>query len=320
MRISDLIKFFFLFFCFSTVVLGQKKQILLNVSVLNYEKETVKDLKRENFRLYENDKPVEISYFSNEKSPISAGILIDVSQSVRDGSVLCRQGILNFLGNSDAGNEYFVTAFGRKVDLLSDFADTDETIKIVGKSPYFSIAQKSGETALFDVVKSGIENFSKAKNQRKILFILWDEGDKYPTGSFKELEKIVKEKNIAVYSISCRSAYGVLATTNFDLNKLAEISGGKSISYENQGTVRYRSKLYPARDLFMLKFSELADQLQNQYVIGFEPNLENSDNKWRKMEVKLELEKELKKKTGAATVFHRKGYYPLSEVVTSSQY
>lgn len=54
----------------------------------------------------------------------------------------------------------------------------------------------------------------------------------------------------------------------------------------------------------MLKFSELADEIQKQYVLGFKPDLENKDNKWRRIEVKLEIQKEFKKQIGTTSILY----------------
>lgn len=251
MKVFSLIKFALLLFVFSIFVAGQEtkevakqKQVLLNVSVFNYKSEIVKNLKRENFLLYENNKSVEISYFNDQSSPISVGFLIDVSQSMRGRTDLYREGILTFLEKSGLKNEYFVAAFSGEVKLLSDFTDANETSRVISASPYFSQRQKRGETVLSDAVNFGIERLSKSKNRKKVLLILWDNDDKYPSGSYKKLEELVREKDITIYPVHSDSSYNILPTTNFDLEKLAEISGGKPIRYEAGEVIRYRSKLY----------------------------------------------------------------------------
>lgn len=315
----NLAKITFLLVCFSVFVLGQEpktivpeKQILLNVDAFNFENGIAKDLKKEDFRLYEDNKPVEISYFSHEDSPISVGFLIDVSLSMSYGVDLSRQAILRFLEKSNSKNEYFTVAFSKKVNLVSDFTSRDETTEFIRASPYFTTKPKPGATVLYEAIKFGLENFSKAKNRRRVLFIFWDVSDIYNSGSYKELTRLVKEKNITVYPVGCAPTF---ETNTDNLCELAEISGGKFFRRKNlSDDLDLQLKL--PKESFEERFSRVADQLQNQYTIGFKPSLDNNDDKWRKLKVEIVTPKEFKKKFGAINTAYRKGYYPNSEVVT----
>lgn len=323
MKVLNLTKFVLMLMLFSVFVSGQgkketltDKQFLLNAGVTDYEGKIVKGLKKENFRLYENNKPMEISYFSDENSPMSVGFLIDASRAMGVGIDWCRESALAFIEKSNSENEYFTTAFSKEVNLVLDFADAAETEKIISASPYFTNTPKRGQTALYEAIKSGIENLSKAKNRRRVLFILSSGSSNYSSSvDYKEVEKLVRERNITVYPVNCRASY---PGDGIYLTELAEISGAKLFYLGNKEPIEYDSKFYSNREYFKLRFSKLAEQMQNQYVIGFKPNLESKDNKWRKLEIKLEIQKELRKQINAPSVNHRKGYYPLSEAATSN--
>lgn len=324
MKILNLTKLILTLIVLSVFVSGQEKkdasadrQVLLNASVYNSEGKIIKDLKKENFQLYENDKPVEISYFSNENFPISVGILIDVSRSMGEGVDISREGILSFIEKSNLENEYFTVVFSRNINLVSDFTNADKISKIISESPYFTKTPKPGELALYDAIKFGMENLSKAKNQRKVLFVFWNARKDYSPGNYKEIEKLVREKNITVYPVYCGLGSDVYSNDLAE-PELAEISGGKTIFYEGGQSIDYQSRFYSPKEYFNLQFSKLADRLQNPYVVGFKPNLEGKDNKWRKLEIKLELPKELRKQTGKTFVLHRTGYYPSSNMVTGN--
>lgn len=323
MTILNLARLISLLVVFSIFASGQEKdetiankQVLLNVTIVNRDEEPVKDLKAENFRLYEGKKPLEISYFSNENDPISVGFLIDVSPSMGGYADLGRKGILALLEKSNSKNEYFVVAFGEKVELLSNFADLTQTMKVVSASPYFSKKQE-GQTAFYDAVALGIDNLSKAKNQKRVLFIFGDGTDSKSSKTYKEIEKIIKEKNIIVYFVGFgdKENYAYGSTPD----KMARVSGGTAIyprfASIGGGVSLYRSKLLPRDEVFIRNLLIFADQLQNQYVIGFKPIFSDNDNKWRSLEIKLEIQKELRKKIGTIHIRHREGYYPISEIV-----
>lgn len=325
MRFLYLTRLILLVFVFSISAFGQEKiesaankQVLLNVTVINIDDEPIKDLKGEHFRLYEDKKLLKISYFSNENSPISVGFLLDVSPSMGTAVDLCREGILAFLEKSNSKNEYFVAAFSKTVDVLSEFADSKKTIEVVRASPYFSKSH-GRQMVLYDAIVLGIENLSKAKNQKKVLFVFGDGEDSKSSKTYKDVEKIVKEKNIVIYFVGLARLDDLERyTSQLPFQKITEVSGGKAFylyDYGQNNIVFYRSKLYSRREFFILKFSKFADQLQNQYTIGFKSNLDSKENKWQNLEIKLEIPKEIRKKTGQTFVRYRRGYYPLSEVV-----
>ena len=200
--------------------------------------------------------------------------------------------------------------------MLSEFADSKQTIEVVRASPYFSKSH-GDDTSLYDAIFLGIENLSKAKNQKRILLVFGDGEDNNSQKTYKDVEKLIKEKNIAVYFINFAdlNKHG----SSSPLENIVKIFGG-SVIYTDyskviNGKIRYRSEFYSPHDYFLLSFSEFADKFQKQYVIGFKPNLDNKENKWRDIEIKLEISKEIKKKIGLAKVQHREGYYPFSEIV-----
>jgi von Willebrand factor type A domain len=322
MRILQLTKLLLVVGVFSVISYGQenikvakKGQILLNINALNEFDEPINDLKSENFNVFIDKKPVEILSFNSENSPASIGFLIDNSRSMEGATDLSREGIITFLEASNPKNEYFVSAFNREVKPLSDFTDSEEMKKIISNNPYLLEMPKNGGTVMYDAIIAGIEKLAQSKNRKKVLFVFWDAGDTYSLGNYKKVEKLVKEKNIIVYSI----AYDDQALVEGQTDELAEISGGAAIYSSGRAqklkTIVYRSKYYSPYELFLLDFSKIADQLQHQYTIGFNPDLDGDKNKWRKLEVKIGPQKELRKKSNVTKLVYRKGYYPFSEIV-----
>jgi hypothetical protein len=229
--------------------------------------------------------------------------------------------MLAFIEESNPQNEYFVTAFGTQIDVLSEFISADQATKIIADSPYFAKSQKKGETVLYDAIISGFEKLAKAKNRKKALFVFCDIDEDYTSGRYKELEKLVKEKNIVLFL----TGYNGFASGTA-LENLAERTGGTSYYSEfgmnefslKQPRVFYRSKYYTPREMFFMRYEKIARRLKNLYTLGFDSSADDGKNKWRNLEVKLEIEKEIKKKAGSTEILFRKGYYPLSELVISN--
>lgn len=308
LRLFSLLKIISLICAFSLLVCAQdgNNHYLLNVGVTDYGRNIVKDLKKENFLLFENNKPVEISYFSNEDVPLSVGFLIDASQSMGSGINTCREVAINFIEKSNPANEYFTVAFDTKVTLVSDFSNMGDTEKIISDNQRFLEKPKPGETLIYQAMELGIENFEKAKYQKKILFIFLDAGDNYNSGKYDEIKKMIRTENITLYVIGCSKNR---PSFDYKFEVFSEISGGRIIYNINSFSVYSSGEFIGNKEDFLNRFSKLAEEIRNQYTLGFTPGKDNP-NKWRKLKVKVKVEKELKKKLINTFPAHREGYYP----------
>jgi len=235
MNISPFVKWLLLVSLFANVVCGQEniadKQVLLSVRVVDTDRVAVTDLKKEYFRVFENKKPLEISHFSFENSPLSIGILLDVSPSMGGSLDAARRHILAFLEKGNSANEYFLAAFNKKVDVLSDFAKADVIKDVVRASPYFSKGQ-GNDSALYDAIFVGMESLSKAKNRKRVLLIFTDGNDNKSSKSYKEVQKLLKEKNVDVYFLNYHD-FDVYAGSYSPLQKLEDLLIGSVLYFGN---------------------------------------------------------------------------------------
>ena len=312
MKILNFTGLILLLLVFSIFASGQEKiesatnkQVFLNVTVVNVDGEPVTDLKAEHFRLYEDKKPLKISYFSKENSPVSVGFLVDVSPSMiinfRNNKInrinWGRQTALDFLRESHKDNEYFLITYGGKI-LQSDFLNGDEMAKAIKTDSNF-ITPKEVLSEMYDAMSLANEKLSKAKNQRKILFILSDEQDGQLGDYYKKIADLVKKNGVIVFSLAINDPTAPNDFLNFsDLAyrlDLVELIGGVSaLSKDLKQSLAFAANI--------------AKELQNQYIIGFVPNASEKSNKWRKLEIKVEMSKEERKKHGKIFVRHRQGY------------
>lgn len=296
-------------------------EVFFSVTAVNEEGDPVVGLKRESFRLFVDKKPLSLSSFAFEDGPISIGFLIDVSPSMSGSGVNSfREGVLSFLEKSNSNNEYFVSAFHDKVEKLLGFANRKDTETVISSSPFFK--KKHGrQTVLYDAISDGIDMLSKAKNRICALVILSDGQDSNSAATYRDIERLVTEKKVIVYFAATEEAAGLgMHTFPSRITKIAEISGGRTFfpldPHLVRGKIFYRAKIVSESEYRDLVFSHIANELQNQYILGFrsEPDM---NNKARKIEVKLELSKEEKKRMGRIYIRHRQEYSPSFELVVS---
>ena len=124
----------------------------VSVVLVSSDRERLQDrpvtsLQKQDFALFESDKPQEIQYFSAEDSPISVAILLDVSKSMSDKIDTERDAIVEFFNNANPGDEYFAITFSDRPSLL---ASSTQSIDELQRK--LMTIEAGGPTAMLDAV------------------------------------------------------------------------------------------------------------------------------------------------------------------------
>src|ERR1700674_2336726 len=147
-------------------------EVLLHASVIDDKQHMVTTLDRNAFTVFEDGKPQNIISFHHEDIPVSIGILIDNSGSMREKRSKVNQAALNLVRSSNPKDEVFVVNFNDEYYLDQDF--TNDLLKL---KEALEKTDARGGTALFDAVVASADNFKNARLERKVLFVVTDGDD-----------------------------------------------------------------------------------------------------------------------------------------------
>jgi len=258
--------------------------VLVPVSVSDPVTRFITGLKKENFRVLENNVPQEIEYFYSEDAPISVGVIFDTSSSMAGAVNDARQAVVEFMKTSNPDDEFFLISFSNTPRLLRDFTERHENIQseLVYTVP-------TGQTALLDAIYLGMSKMQNAKYPRKALLIISDGGENHSRYTPSEIQKVVREADVQIYAIG-------IAGADYEpgfLRAITEGTGGRAFG---------GSDLVDTAE-------KISIELRNQYVIGYSPRNLVHDGKWRKIRVNLRAPKGLP----PLRVSARAGYYVPSE-------
>jgi Ca-activated chloride channel family protein len=134
----------------------------------------VPGLTKEDFALFEDDKPQAVSLFYNERVPASVGIAIDTSGSMQGEKFdVARNALDRFLGQLlDPTDEIFLYRFDDEVQLLEGWTSSRELLtRALGR-----IAPR-GATALYDAIAQAVPLAQTGRNRKKALVIISDGND-----------------------------------------------------------------------------------------------------------------------------------------------
>ena len=277
--------------------------VLLPVSVRTKKGKYVAGLRRQNFTLIDEKAPQEISFFSNDNSPMSIGIVFDASGSTRGSDsekkyratklpLLLGQ-LKQFLQDSNPGNEYFLIGFNSSPQLLSDWTSDSNSLL----EPLTKVLPKDN-SAFFDAAYLALTKVTQGKYRKRALLMLTDGEDNISHYSFKELAKGIQETDVSIYAVGPESrADSLSVASQAMLEELCNLSGGAAFFPTNK-----EKNLTPL-------FASIALGLRDQYLLGFVPKHPADHSKWHKLKVKLSLPPDAPKDANDWEVRARQGYY-----------
>lgn len=246
--------------------------VTLTVSVTDNHGRYVSGLSKNDFTVSDNKVPQEISFFSDADSPVSVGIVFDVSGSMSGKKIKqAREALSGFIQTSHPQDEYFLIGFNSQPQLLLDKTrDGDAVIKRL------SFVEPRGSTAIYDASYLALERVMRGAYPRRAILIISDGEDNDSRYKFSELRRSLRESDVIVYAIGVRgratgkwSRYG-----DHVLDELASISGGKAFFPRNS------ARLNEALE-------QIALELRHQYSIGYRPSNFAADGKWHRVKVKV---------------------------------
>jgi Ca-activated chloride channel homolog len=242
------------------------KVVQIPVTVTDPIDRPIEGLRKEDFRLFEDDVEQKIIYLSGEDAPASVGLIFDASGSMRAKMETSVAAVEQFFRTTLPGDEFLLVRFSDKPVLITGF--TDDTHEISG---WLHSIRAGGWTALHDAIYLGIQKMKAARNSRKALFILSDGGDNNSRYSAPEIRDLVREADVRVYSIGL--LLGMLQGGRF-LEKISEETGGRMIR------VRKLDELPEA-------IEKLSRDLRSQYLLGYYSTNAQNDGRFRRVRVQV---------------------------------
>ena len=286
------------------VIKTEVNLVNLFATVRDKKKHIMTGLKKEDFRVLENEQEQKIAFFSSEKTlPITLGLLIDTSRSEENRLPAEQEAATRFLNQVlRKGDEAMVISFGADVDLLSDFTDdraqlnrairsariNAPTVTMTNPGPLPPESRTRGlvGTAFYDAIWVACGEKLATEAGRKAMVIITDADDQGSKVRLEEAIEAAERTNAAVHILLVHDpGYGWRPDV---AHKIADQTGGRVIE------VSSKKHLQEA-------FDQILEELRTEYTLVYDPTNASRDGTFRKIKVET-TDRELK-------VLARKGYY-----------
>ena len=281
-----------------TVFHSDTRLVVCHTTVVDHSGHLVDHLGKEAFSVFENNVRQEIKVFKHEDIPISMGLVIDSSGSMRNSNK--RAGVqaaaMALIRASNPDDEVFVVHFNDETyfdnpggkDFLTKPADMEVAL---GKT------EPAGGTAMRDAVQLAIGWLRKAHKEKKVLVVVTD-GEDNASSEDNSLENVVRsarQNEVLIYSVGLLSEedHKAAANARHQLNELTEATGGEAFYPREIAEVDPIAR-------------QVARDLRSQYTIEYTPSNPAMDGTFRRIRVAV-------KGPGSPTARTRTGYYATPE-------
>src|SRR5712691_2943551 len=245
--------------------------VVLHTTVLDDRGRFADGLKQENFRILEDKVEQKLSVFKREDIPVSMGLVIDNSGSMRDKRPRVNQAAITLVEASNPQDEAFVVNFND--DFYLDL-DKDFTSSIPELKEALERIDSRGSTAMRDAILGSLDHLKKASKDKKVLLVVTDGEDNASRNSLEKMIREVQKTDTVIYTI------GLLGQENRKeakrarkaLEQIAAASGGLAFFPENVDDVHNICE-------------QVAHDIRNQYVLAYYPTNTNRDGTFRAIHV-----------------------------------
>jgi Ca-activated chloride channel homolog len=265
------------------------ERVVLHATVEKRNGVHVSGLTQENFQVYEGRVLQQIKSFIHEDIPVTVGLVVDNSGSMRPKLADVTAAALAFARSSNPDDEMFVVNFNEKVSFGLP-ADTPFTDQVPQLELALSRINADGRTALYDAVAAALDHLKKAHRDKKVLIVITDGGDNASAQTLDAVTVMAIKSDAIVYAI------GLFDEVDPDRNpralkRLATATGGEAFLPESLQEV-------------MPVCEHIAHDIRTQYAITYLPANQKQDGSYRTIQVKAKAPG-----YGRLAVRTRPGYY-----------
>ena len=232
------------------------ENVTLPVTVMDERRHLVTNLQKNDFVVYDDGQPQQIIECRREDIPVSIGIVVDNSGSMREKRAAISKAVVNLIRSSNPLDEAFVVNFNDDYWLDQDFTGN---VNLMHEA--LDRLDSRGGTALYDAVIASADHLAKAaKREKKVLLVVTDGEDNESRESLEQAIRAVQDENgPTIYTIGILGKEGRQHRAKRALEALSLQTGGVAFFPRNLEEVDEISQ-------------QVAHDIRNQYNIVYKPN------------------------------------------------
>jgi VWFA-related protein len=239
--------------------------VQVTVTVSDGHGHFVRDLPQSAFRVFEDTRPQSITHFASEDVPLELVVAVDVSGSMTPAMPTLKKAVKEFLTAVPPADQVTLLGFNDNI-----FALTRKTTNPADRVKAVDRLASWGSTALYDVILRGVDMLGRQAG-RKALIVFTDGEDQGSHAAITDVERRLQSSDVTLYMIG--QGRGVtMDSLKAIMHRLSAPTGGRALFTDSV------DELHTA-------FTDLLDELSNQYLLGYASTNTAHDDAWRRIKV-----------------------------------
>jgi VWFA-related protein len=290
--------------CFSPRSFGQgdvtyttdTRLVILPATVQDKSGHLVTNLTEGQFQVFDNNAPQPLKLFKREDVPVSLGLIIDSSGSMRDKRARVEAAAITLVKESNKEDEVFIVNFNDEA-----FLDQPFTSDIKKMEQALSKIDSRGGTAMRDAIRMSIDHEKQnAKRDKRVLLVVTDGDDNASMVSLENLVREAQSSDVVIYAIGLLSEEEKREAKRAKraLLTLTETTGGMAFFPKDASEVEQIAH-------------QVAHDIRNQYTLGYAPPGNSMDGAYHAVKVTANA-------PNHPVVRTRTGYYATKDSMAAS--
>ena len=268
----------------------------LHVRVIDRNNRPINNVRQNEFRIFEDGVAQTIESFSREEVPISYGLAVDTSASLRTQIQSVIDAAKTIINSNKKGDETFLVSFisSDKIETKQDFTDNKESLMDALENLYV----EGGQTAVIDAVYltaehvAGYKRGDESDRRRRALIVITDGEDRNSFYKQEQLFARLREEDVQIFVIGFINELdkdsGLIRKSPRDkavnlINKLASETGGRAFFPESIAELPQIA-------------NEIVRDMRTQYVIAYNPTNKTQDGSYRAIKVTVDQPSDAEKR------------------------
>ncbi|PWT93807.1 MAG: hypothetical protein C5B55_03860 [Blastocatellia bacterium] len=260
----------------------------LHVRVIDRNNRPIENVTKNEFHVFEDGVPQSIEYFTTEEVPISYGLAVDTSGSLRSQLQSVIDAGKTIINSNKPGDETFLVRFisSDKIETVQDFTSNKDLL-LDGIDSFYV---EGGQTAVIDAVYLSAEHVAEYRKgdesdrRRRALIVITDGEDRNSFYKQEQLFSRLREDDVQIFVIGFINELdkdaGFIRKSPRDkavslLNKLATDTGGRAFFPESLSELPQIA-------------NEIVRDLRTQYVLAYDPTNKTADGSYRAIRVTVD--------------------------------
>jgi len=268
-----------------SVIRVNTELVTLNVRVIDRNNRPIDNVRQEEFRVFEDGQPQPIEFFTREEVPITYGLAVDTSGSLRSQLQSVIDAAKAIINSNKRGDETFIESFisSGKIETIQDFTANKELLMDGLENLYV----EGGQTAVIDGVYLAAEHVAEYKKgdqsdrRRRALIVITDGEDRNSFYKQEQLFSRLREEDVQIFVI------GFIRELGRDAGFIRKSPQEKAVNLLNRLAAETGGRAFFPDSLSELPqiANEIVRDLRTQYVLAYNPTNKARDGTYRAIKV-----------------------------------